>query len=89
MRYEGRHVTCKQFIAFLDEYLAEALGPDVRQEFDAHIAHCAVCLRYLQSYRSSIELANLVSRHPDDAVPAGVPAELLRAILAARGRAKT
>lgn len=82
-------MTCKQFIAFLDEYLVEALGPDVRQEFDAHIAHCAVCLRYLQSYRSSIELANLVARHPDDAVPVGVPAELLRAILAARGRAKT
>jgi hypothetical protein len=88
MGYEGPHVTCKQFIAFLDEYLAEALGLGVRQEFDAHIAHCAVCLRYLQSYRSSIELANLASRHPDDAVPTGVPAELLRALLAARARAK-
>ena len=89
MGTEGRHVTCKKFIAFLDEYLVEALGPDVRQEFDAHIAHCAVCLRYLQSYRSSIELANLVSRHSDDTGPVGVPAELLQAILAARGRAKT
>jgi hypothetical protein len=82
-------VTCKRLIAFLDNYLAETLGHDVRREFDAHIAHCTDCLRYFRSYRRSIALATLVSKHADDAPPAGISAERIQAILAARRRAKT
>lgn len=78
-------MTCKQFIAFLDEYLADGFSHEVRREFDAHIAHCPDCVRYLEGYRTSIRLANRAFKHSDDTVPADVPDALVRAILAARG----
>ena len=77
-------MTCKQLVDFLDQYLADELPRPVREDFEAHLAGCASCERYLASYRKTIGLAAIAAKHPDDAPPADVPEELVRAVLSAR-----
>jgi anti-sigma factor RsiW len=77
-------MTCRELADFLMEYLDEELPPDVRLEFDRHLALCPNCVAYVKTYRTTIELGRRA--FADDAADAGteVPPELVRAILAAR-----
>jgi anti-sigma factor RsiW len=77
-------VTCREFVEFLAEYLAGRLPPGRSATFDAHLAECPSCLRYTRTYRQTIRLGQDAFRCPDERVPAGVPEDLVRAILAAR-----
>ncbi len=81
-------MTCKQLVDFLDQYLADELPRRVREDFEAHLAGCASCERYLASYQKTLRLAALAAKHPNDAPPADVPDELVRAVLAARRNQK-
>jgi anti-sigma factor RsiW len=79
-------MTCKQLTEFIMDYRSGALPPAVRVEFEAHLAACADCVRYLKTYEDSIRLARGAFGAPDDAVPADVPEELVQAILAVRSK---
>jgi anti-sigma factor RsiW len=79
-------MTCKDLTDFLDDYLAGDLQPDVRGRFEAHLGDCPDCLVYLQGYRDTVGLVRDVGRDPDAEASTDVPAELVRAILAARTR---
>jgi len=74
-------IVCKEVIAFLDDYVAELLGPDRRAEFDRHLAVCASCVAYLASYRETIRMTRAAS----PAIEA-LPPELITAILATIAR---
>jgi anti-sigma factor RsiW len=76
-------MTCRDLTAFLDDYLAGELLPEVRTRFDAHLAICANCARYLMQYRQAIALGRQAFSGDDD-LPADVPQALVDAILAAR-----
>jgi len=82
----ARQLTCRELADFLAEYLDGTLDPDTRILFDAHLAVCPDCVTYLRSYAQTIRLAKAACGGPDDPVPAGVPDELVRAIVAARRR---
>jgi anti-sigma factor RsiW len=77
-------MTCRDFSEFLWQYLSGELSAAERAEFEEHLAECDDCVRYLQSYKETIELGKAVFAHPDDPVPDEVPEELVQAILASR-----
>jgi anti-sigma factor RsiW len=74
-------VTCREFAEFLLSYVDGDLAPAVRADFDAHVAICPDCVRYLQQYVDTIAAAPLAFADED---LADVPEPLVAAILAAR-----
>jgi anti-sigma factor RsiW len=77
-------LTCREFVEFLDDYLADGLPPDRRSEFNDHLARCPSCVAYLKSYAASVELGRAALPRSDEPLGDEVPASLVRAILAAR-----
>ena len=77
-------MTCRQLTDFIIDYRSGTLSPDVRAEFDAHLAECSDCVTYLKSYEDTIALARGAVGAPDDPIPTDVPERLVTAILAAR-----
>ena len=77
-------LTCRELIDFLNEYVDGTLDATRRAAFDAHLRACPDCVDYLSSYRATMELCK--DAVADDAVPTDVPEDLIRAIVAARGR---
>jgi anti-sigma factor RsiW len=75
-------VSCQELVGSLDSYLAGELPPERRTVFDRHLAACLDCRNYLDSYRKTIALGREALRGRHDAE---IPAELILAILAARG----
>lgn len=78
-------LTCRELIAFLDDYVEDALSADERERFDAHLAICPACVDYLASYSETMRLA-VAALGGDAPAPAEVPEELVRAVLASRRR---
>ena len=76
-------LTCRALIEFLDDYVEARLTTAERARFDEHLAVCEACVRYVRSYRGTMQALTLVGR-PDEAVSAEVPTQLVEAILAAR-----
>jgi anti-sigma factor RsiW len=79
-------MTCQQLTDFIIDYRSGALSPDVRAQFEAHLADCSVCVTYLKSYEDTVRLARSALGAPDDPIPADVPEKLVHAILAARSK---
>lgn len=77
-------LTCSELISFLDDYVAGELSPAAAAAFEAHLAECAACEAYANTYRAAIRLGREALR-PDCADLGDVPEELVAAILAARG----
>jgi len=77
-------MTCRELLDFLMSYVDDELPPDVRAEFDRHLAICESCVNYLDSYRATVTLEKAAATASDcDALPP-LPEELVQAILAAR-----
>jgi anti-sigma factor RsiW len=75
-------LTCRELIEFLAGYLDGELDPARREVFDAHLAICPDCRRYLETYRETARSGSVA--YHDEAPPPEVPERLIRAILAAR-----
>ncbi len=77
-------LTCRECVEFLMDYLDDSLSAEVRVTFERHLAACANCVRYLESYRTTTTICKKAFEvSAGDALPP-VPEELVRAILAAR-----
>jgi anti-sigma factor RsiW len=77
-------MTCREFADFIDDYLTGALPPNVLAAFEAHIAVCANCVRYLAQYRDSMAVGRMAFTALDSELTGDVPEDLIAAILAAR-----
>ncbi len=75
-------MTCRELNDFLAEYLEGALAGSQQAAFESHLGLCPDCVRYLDDYREVIRLGGLCGT--EEAPPADVPEELIRAVLAAR-----
>lgn len=75
-------LTCRDVADFLMAYLDRELEPPRRAAFEAHLAACDECVRYLRSYARTVRLAKASGRDP--AEPSDVPERLVGSILAAR-----
>jgi anti-sigma factor RsiW len=84
---ERPYITCRELIEFLHLYLAGELPEDRAAEFERHLAVCPSCVAYIQTYRQAAALGRAAFAEPEvPAHEAGVPEELVLAILAAAGR---
>lgn len=77
-------MTCREFTSFIADFLGGELPPAQARQFADHLGRCANCTRYLEDYRATIALGKRAFDERDTDVPAGVPAELVDAILRAR-----
>jgi anti-sigma factor RsiW len=78
------HMTCREFVDFLMDYLSSDLPEATRSEFERHLNDCPNCVRYLESYKVAVELGRTAFDCEDGEVPEDVPEELIQAILAAQ-----
>lgn len=79
-----RWVTCREFVEFLDDYLAGRLSAVQVDEFNHHLSACPPCVIYMRTYRDSSALVKAALGRAGDDVLDSVPEELVAAILAAR-----
>ena len=77
-------LTCREMVDFLSDYVEGVLPPEVRAAFEAHLAVCPDCVAYLGGFRETLRLARDCAA--DGPIPADVPEDLVRAIVAARPR---
>lgn len=77
-------LTCRECVEFLMEYLDETLDADVRATFERHLAACANCVRYLESYKVTTTICRKAFEVHESDVSLDVPEELIQAILKAR-----
>src|SRR5262249_20135294 len=75
-------VTCRELADFLMAYLDGELDARVRRRFEDHLAGCAECVRALREYRATVRTGQLA--YADD-LPADIPEDLVKAILAGQG----
>jgi anti-sigma factor RsiW len=76
-------ITCRELVDFLADYLASELDDEERASVNAHLAACPSCVLYLKSYQEAVRLSRAAFA-PDEAAPADVPEDLIRAVLDAR-----
>jgi hypothetical protein len=77
-------VTCREFADFIADYLAGELPAETRDPFERHVRICGNCLKYLEGYKATVALGRRVFTDDEADVPADVPDDLVKAILAAR-----
>lgn len=77
-------MTCRDFASFIMQYLSGELPDSTRAAFEEHLALCPNCVQYLVQYRATIDAGRDAFGEPDASVPAAVPEDLVKAILAAR-----
>lgn len=75
-------MTCREFAEFLDAFLAGTLPAEEVAVFHRHMAVCAHCRSYIDSYQRTVDACRLLSAEHE--VPPEVPDELVQAILDAR-----
>jgi len=79
-------MTCKELVEFLMDYLDGLLSEPERRRFEEHLGECPDCVAYLATYREAVRLGKEACTAGGDAIPAEVPEDLVRAVLAARRR---
>ena len=77
-------MTCRDFVAFIADFLSGDLPAAERQAFEGHLHACANCARYLDAYRATVALEKSAFGDREAPVPDEVPDELVDAILRAR-----
>lgn len=81
-------MTCQEAIDFVLSYLDGDLTPEVRAEFDRHLAICTSCAAYLDSYKRTVQIEKAAFASANDDAVIALPEELVQAILSARAAAK-
>jgi anti-sigma factor RsiW len=67
-RTDVDHVTCREFVELLTDYLDGALAAEERAEVERHIVICRGCTNYVEQFRSTIDLlGRIADDEPDDA----------------------
>ena len=61
MSADVEHLTCKEFVEILTDYLEGALDPAERAEIERHIVICRGCANYVEQMRSTIDLLGRIA----------------------------
>jgi anti-sigma factor RsiW len=76
-------MNCRAYVEFILQYLENDLPPDVRADFERHLAACPPCGRYLRQYQQTVDASRVAFRSAAPDLSAA-PEELIQAILASR-----
>ena len=74
MSADVEHLTCREFVEILTDYLDGALEPDERADVERHLVICRGCANYTEQMRSTI---GLLGRLGSDPPQAGAPAAVM------------
>ena len=77
-------MTCREFADFIADYLSGELPADIRARFEGHLDVCDNCVTYLAGYKATVELGKRAFEDETATLPADVPDDLVKAILATR-----
>jgi len=77
---------CREFIALLDIYRTREAPEDQLLLCERHLAVCASCRAYLDSYEKTIALGRAACLDLEGPVPEDVPEDLVQALLTLRPR---
>jgi predicted anti-sigma-YlaC factor YlaD len=72
---DAQHLTCKELVELVTDYLEGALSPSDRRRFDEHLTNCPYCQIYLDQMRQTIRT---LGHLPEEAIPS----EALETLLA-------
>lgn len=56
---------CRELVELITEYLEDRLSPRDRARFEAHLAECPPCQRYLDQFRQTIRV---LGRLPEESL---------------------
>lgn len=80
-------MTCRDVAEFMMDYLSGELPREAVRRFEAHLGACPNCVRYLAAYKATVELGRRAFEDDEQpATSAGVPEELIQAIVDSRPR---
>lgn len=65
MERSDAHLTCKELVELVTDYLEGTLPPADRRRFDEHLTTCPYCRIYLDQMRQTIRT---LGRLPDEAI---------------------
>lgn len=65
MSADVEHVTCREFVEVLTDYLENALDPAERAELERHIVICRGCSNYVEQMSSTIDLLGRIAADDD------------------------
>ena len=75
-------LTCNQFMDELSEYLDEDVEPGLRQELEAHVAHCPNCWVMVDTTKKTLKIYKGLEAEP---LPDDLKFRLMEAIHAKVG----
>jgi len=86
LNYVPGMITCREFEAFIDDYLEDSLPATQLNRFVKHLKLCRECREYLAAYKDAINLGQSVFEKSavDQALPDDVPEDLIKAMIDAR-----
>jgi len=84
MKYMHKTISCKEFEAFILDYLEDELSSAQKETFESHLRVCVECREYLSAYKRTIELSQAMIKDSSAPLPDDVPEDLIKAILDAR-----
>lgn len=61
MSADVEHLTCKEFVEVLTDYLEGVLDPAERADVERHIVICRGCSNYIEQMRSTIDLLGRIA----------------------------
>jgi anti-sigma factor RsiW len=62
----GDELTCKDLVEVVNDYLEGALSDAERARFEAHLAECEGCRRYLDQMRTTIRVVGTLTEEDLD-----------------------
>ena len=78
-RTNVEHLTCRELVEVLTDYLEGALTAEERAEIERHIVICRGCSNYVEQFRSTIDLLGRVAgASPEPGMPAGAALAIFR-----------
>lgn len=77
-------ITCEHLLAFLTDYVENALASDERARFDEHLAVCPECIDYLHNFETTLRVCQCACEQTSVEGATPIPESLVQAILAAR-----
>jgi anti-sigma factor RsiW len=69
-------LTCRELVELVTDYLEGALSPEDRDRFEAHLATCDGCSKYMRQMRETVRLTGMLR---EDQIPAAQKESLLSA----------